>query len=188
MEMERLLAYKGPVVHVDHSHRVPQRTGELVVTVCDLPGVCSAHRCKFYVTNRLGYTPFFTEYEYTLTTFDEFNNPRMRPEELDRVWEKLFSDIVRMRLLLYRGPGDQYDTIVDGHAVRAIVRVRLLRYRGPGDQYDTIVDGHDVVRAIGEKTPRYVDPAEETRDKNRLKAVLEEGWNTPGGPTLYLAR
>lgn len=124
---------------------------------------------KFYVTSRPGYMPFFTDnYKYKLATVDEFNNPTMRPEEIDRIWEKLYRSIVRMCLLRYTGRGS------DGE-----------------DQYDTIVDGRNVVRAIGEETARYVDPAEEARDKDRLKVVLEErwkGWNTPiSGPTLYLA-
>ena len=116
---------------------------------------------KFYVKSLPGYMPFSHEYKYKLATVDEFNNPSMRPEEIDRVWENLFPYIVRMRLLRYRGK----------------------------DQYDTIVDGHNVVRAIGEETPRYVKPAEEARDKKQLKDVLEEGWkgwNTPRPTLLYL--
>lgn len=127
-------------------------TGELIRTVCDMPGVCSAHRCKFYVTTPPEASPSFTyEYEYTLTAFDEFNNPRMRPYEVDRVWQQLGNIIPGNRLLRFLGRGS------DGKA-----------------QYYTVVDNW------------HGDPAEEEEYKNRLKAVLEEGWNKLRGPVFYV--
>ena len=143
------------VLRAGHAFREQQsaaETGELIRTVCDVPGVCSAHLCKFYVTTPPEAAPSFTyEYEYTLTTFDEFKNPRMTQVDIDRVWQKLGNIIPGNRLLRFRGRGR------DGRA-----------------HYYTVVDDW------------HGDPAEKEEYKNRLKAVLEEGWNKLRGPTLYV--
>ena len=80
--MERLLAYQGPVVHVDHSHRAPRPTGQHVRTVLE---------CQFY----LEFGKLRTDIvPYTLSTFDSTGRPRMTMDDLQAVADELYRRIV----------------------------------------------------------------------------------------------
>ena len=79
--MERLLAYQGPVVHVDHSHRAPRPTGRYLRTVVE---------CEFYLV----YPSKVTVVPYTLSSFDRDGLPIMTMDDLQAVADKLYELVI----------------------------------------------------------------------------------------------
>lgn len=64
--MERLLAYQGPVVNVDHSHRVPATTGRILGYRLDCQGVVLAPQID---PNTGALTTNQAPFDYTLSSY-----------------------------------------------------------------------------------------------------------------------
>ena len=107
--MQRLLAYPAdqPLVHVDHSHRVPQTTGQRIGKVG------AVQHAQFYLTNRVGYMPVNKTVKFTLSATYEDGRLRMTEEDMEAVWKQL-AEITRPTFRIY----DNFDrrVIFDGPA------------------------------------------------------------------------
>jgi len=83
--MQRLLAYPAdqPLVHVDHSFRVPQTTGQR------MGKVGTVQHAEFYIVHRMGQMPYRKTVKFTLSATYEDGRLRMTEEDMTAVWEQL---------------------------------------------------------------------------------------------------
>lgn len=83
--MQRLLTHPAdqPLVHVDHSFRAPQTTGQR------LDKVGTVQHAQFYITNRIGFMPYKKTIRFTLSATYEDGRLRMTEEDVEAVWKQL---------------------------------------------------------------------------------------------------